>query len=113
MERIYPVLYILIEILALFISYMLVQIRKKEIAIMRGMGASRTVSFMSLFYEQFILCLAGSLLGLILCRYAFQAESVFGGLLSIAFILCWIAGTALSIAGINRCSVMSILHAEE
>ncbi len=113
MERIFPVLYGLIELLALFISFILILQRKKEIAVMRGLGASKAVSFLSLFYEQLFLCLIGSLAGLVLCVFIFKTYSSLSHLLCAIFGLCWIAGAAISAARINRCTVMSILHDEE
>jgi len=113
MERVFPVLYGLIELLALFISFILILLRKKEIAVMRGMGASKAVSFLSLFNEQLMLCLIGSLTGLVLCVFILKIYSGLSHLLCAIFGLCWIAGAAISAARINHCTVMSILRDEE
>lgn len=113
MDRIFPVLYGLIELLALTIAFVLVQMRKREIAIMRGMGAPAASAFLSLFYEQVILCLTGSLAGVLLCILPLQSKSASGGILSVVFCLCWFTGAAISALQINRCSVISILRDEE
>lgn len=113
MERIFPVLYALIEVLALIIAFALVQMRKREIAMMRGMGASTVSAFLSLFLEQVMLCLAGSVAGALLYILPKQSNSTSGIILSVVFCLCWFAGAAVSAYQMNRYSVISILRDEE
>lgn len=113
MNYIFPCLYLVIEVLAVYISFLLIQIRKKEIAIMRGMGASKKVTFFSVFIEQMVLCIGGAVVGIGLWRGMNTLHSTVGIWLSIVFIFGYLIGTALSIWQINRCSVMGMLRAEE
>lgn len=113
MNYIFPCLYVLIEVLAVYISFLLIQVRKKEIAIMRGMGASKKVTFFSVFTEQMVLCIGGALIGIGLWMVTNTLHSSLGIWLSIVFVFGYLMGTTLSIWHINRCSVMGMLRAEE
>lgn len=112
-DRTFPVLYILIELLAGLIPYILIQLRKREIAIMRGQGTSKARTFFNIFIEQLMLNAAGAVPGILVSQVFFGKYGDIGFILTGVFILCWLAGTVISIHQINRCSVQSILKAEE
>lgn len=95
MERIFPAIYMLLEALALLMGYLQIQVRKKELRIMRSTGASGTTAFFSLWWEQGLLCLLGTALGfgLACLTDSFGAD---GGLLGGGFFLLWLIGAAIS-----------------
>lgn len=109
MERIFPVLYVLTELLALVAAFMLIQIRKREFAAMRGMGARVSTAFMSFFIEQVLLCIFGAAIGLLYC-FASGSAGVAGITLFGLFILFWLLGSAIAAIKTNRASVISILR---
>lgn len=113
MKRIFPALYLLIELLAGLIPYILIQLRKREIAIMRGQGSSKAITFLNLFIEQAILIVMGVSVGVLVSKVLFIRYSEIGFILTGIFAFCWLSGTFVSIHQINRCSVQSILKAEE
>lgn len=113
MNNTFPVIYLLLEIIGGFAPYILIQMRKREIAMMRGQGANPKESFRSIFYEHLILSLIGATLGVLGYLLVMKTITWLGLILAVAFVGCWLGGTAISIKQINKCSVRSILKAEE
>jgi len=109
----YPCLYVLAGIIALVVSYLLVVSRKAEFATMRGLGAPRLCSFLSFFLEQGILLLIGAGLGMTLWLLSWGAPSSLHLWLSAGFVVCYLAGSAISIAVMNRASALAILADRE
>lgn len=112
-DTLYPFLYTLVGIAAVLLSYLLILSRKKEIAIMRGLGARKSRIFMSFFIEQMLLCLLGCLAGL--AGWAAFAGSLSSFLLILAtgFVLCYFIGVSTALIVMNRIIVLSILNDEE
>ena len=82
-----------------------------EFAILRGLGTSGIRVFFTFFLEQGILCLSGSILGgLILmgagCGMASLAAA--GG-----FLVCYLAGCALSVFLVEQTNLMELLTKQE
>jgi len=113
MQKIFPILYILLELLAALIPFILIQMRKRESALMRAQGASGYKAFLSLFIEQTMLCLPGVILGAGIWFAVFRTVTVPGLTLAGVFALLWLLGTGISAVTLNRGSVQSILRAEE
>ncbi len=108
----YPVLYGLTALVGLVAAYLLVLSRKRELAIMRGLGASSGKAFMSLFLEQAALGISGCALGLGAAA-ALGRWSARGAMLVGIFALCWFIGCAAAAAGMNGPAVLGILREEE
>lgn len=108
----YPVLYALTGIIGLVAAYLLILSRKRELAIMRGLGATRGTSFLSLFLEQVALCITGCALGLLIAL-ALGSLTALGATLTAAFALCWVIGSAAAAVGMNGPAVLQILREEE
>ena len=113
MERIFPALYALLELLALLIPFILIQARKRESALMRVQGAAKRTAFFSVFWEQAMLCIPGVAIGMGVWVALFGAPAAAGRDLALLFALLWLLGAAVSAASLNRGSVRSILRAEE
>lgn len=108
-NMLYPVLYVLVGVLALAVSYLLVVSRRNEFAIMRGVGATRTRTFLSFFVEQFIMVLAGMIIGLA-AWYLIHGTLIKNHLLlSAGFLVAYLVGSSLSIMVMNHTRVLSIL----
>lgn len=113
MSALYPVIYLLCASIGFVISYLLVRLRKPELAIMRSVGTSRSRAFAFLFLEQSLLCLLGTALGMGI-TLALAGTLALGQVLSIlGYILCYWLGTALAILMINRDNVVGILMEKE
>lgn len=109
----FPLIYAIALALGGLIPYILIQLRKREIAIMRAQGASKSISFMSMFVEQVLLSLLGLALGLVVWILLGNVFSVWGIILTVLYFSAWLIGTNKSVKKINECSVQSILKAEE
>ena len=78
---------------------------------MRGFGASKGRIFASFFVEQVILCLIGCLIG---CAAFFVLHEGLLQVLSVlAFMVCYLAGAAISVLMIGRSKLMDLLAARE
>ena len=108
-NTLYPFLYGLVGIIALVVSYLLVVSRKKEFATMRGLGATRTDSFFSFFFEQSILCTFGTMIGVVLWSVAMGEPTIKHWILIAGFLVCYFIGSSISIFIMNRTKVLTIL----
>ena len=113
MERIFPALYVLLEFIAALIPFILIQLRKRELALMHAQGAAKRTAFSSVFWEQFMLCIPGVALGIAAHAAIFGAPAETGRSLGLLFTLLWLLGAGVSAIILNRGSVREILRAEE
>ena len=74
MEILYPVLLALAMIVGLITSFLMVNGRREEAAIMRGMGAGRGRIFLSFFIELAVLTALGVALGALIWRFIGSME---------------------------------------
>lgn len=94
-DLLYQCLYVLSMLIGLTVSFLLVQARKPELAIMRSLGERRSRIFLKFAAEQLLLALLGCLMGFALWRISRQpVDPLYSRLLGV-FILCWMVGTAL------------------
>lgn len=107
----FPVLFALVAVLGFIISWLMVNSRRMEFAILRGLGAGKARVFLSFFLEQAILCLTGSLLG---CAALWMTTGslIWLGAVGV-FAVCYLAGTALSVLAVGRTHLMSLLSERE
>lgn len=106
-----PALLAAVGVLGFLLSWLMVHGRRMEFAVLRGLGAPRGRVFGSFFWEQALLCLPGCLAGACLLAPFFPAWAVLraaGG-----FLLCYLAGCALSVALIGRVALMELLAERE
>ena len=113
MQKIFPALYVLIELLAALVPFILIQLRKRETALMRAQGAAKRTAFFSVFWEQVMLCLPGVVFGGAVWLASSKKSTLAGVYLTLLFALLWLAGTGVSALSLNRGSVRTILKAEE
>ncbi len=110
-ELLFPVLFALVAVLGFIISWLMVNSRRMEFAILRGLGAGRGRVFLSFFLEQAILCIAGSILG---CAALWISTGGLAWLAAVGvFALCYLLGTALSVLAVGRTHLMSLLSERE
>lgn len=107
----FPVLFVLVAVLGFIISWLLINARRMEFAILRGLGTGRCRVFLSFFLEQAILCLLGCVMSALILNVAtgsFSWLPVIG-----IFAGCYLLGTALSILVIGRTNLMLLLGERE
>ena len=103
----FPALFAMVGLLGFLISWLMVNGRRMEFAIMRGLGASRRRVFASFFLEQALLCLTGCA-GLL-----FLSGGAVKWLAVLAFLLCYLIGCALSVRAVGRTNLMALLSERE
>ena len=113
MRILFIVTYLLAAVIGFVISYLMTKSRRKELAMMRSMGAGRLRTFFAFFTEQAVLAVVGFGLGIAVLGL------FFGGILTVqwpyflGYLACYVLGIALSILVMNRVNVMGILTKED
>ncbi len=105
----YPILYVLIAIVAYAVSYLMVVSRKKEFATMAGLGTEKRKAFYSYFSEQMLLCIFGSAAGLIIWYAVYKQLSIMHIALAFGFILFYLLGSAVSINVMSKIGVLTVM----
>ena len=113
MQKIFPALYVLLILLAALIPFILIQMRKRETALMRAQGAAKHTAFFSVFFEQVMLCLPGVIIGGGVWLIVYGNATQLGVRLASLFAAFWLLGTGFSAFTLNRGSVRTVLKAEE
>ena len=110
-QILFPVLFLLMGVVGFVVSWLMVNGRRMEFAIMRGLGASQTRVFGSFFLEQMGLCLMGCILsGVVLTLWSGQPLV---WLASIGFALFYLAGCALAVRTVGKTKIFALLtHAD-
>ena len=113
MRILFVVTYLLAAVIGFVISYLMTKSRRKELAMMRSMGAGRLRTFFAFFTEQAVLAVVGFGLGIAVLGL------FFGGIFTVqwpyflGYLACYVLGIALSILVMNRVNVMGILTKED
>lgn len=108
-----PFICITVGLVGFVMSYLLLQSRKSEIAVMRSLGMSRKSCFRLLFLENAGLNLAGSVIGLATAALFTGISIMLTVIVTALFFVCYMAGTAVALKLIGRFSVMAVLSALE
>ena len=106
-----PVLCAAVGLLGFVISWLMVNGRRMEFAIMRGLGASRGRVFCSFFLEQGALALLGCVLGGLVLTATGAGWA--GWLAAAGFLACYLIGCALAVLAVGRTQLMSLLSERE
>lgn len=107
----FPVLFLVVGLLGFIISWLMINGRRMEFAVMRGLGASGGRVFASFFLEQGALCLAGCLAGALALTVIVREQAVW--LAAGGFLLCYLAGCMLSVLLVGRTKLMALLSERE
>ncbi len=97
MQVLYPAIYVLTYLLALLIPFIMVLVRRREIAIMLQTGTQRLRVFGSFFLELVILAAVGLGLALLVSRLLQGGLLPAGLVLTRNFILCWLVSSLVSV----------------
>ena len=110
-RMIMPFVILIVGLLGFVVSYLLLQSRRPEIAIMRSLGVSQRSCFVMLLFESAILELSGSLAGVAAASILVDVDIVLGLAVVIPFFAVYMAGTAVALILLGRFSVMQVLTA--
>ena len=110
-DMLIPILLAMVGLVGFIVSWLMINGRKMEFAMMRGLGVSRLRVFMIFFTEQLMLCLAG-------CVPAVIWLAILGGtgrqwLMVGGFFVCYMLGTVLSILLLGRVRLLQLLSERE
>lgn len=106
-----PFVVVIVGFLGFVASYLLLQSRRPEIAIMRSLGVSRKNCFGMLLFESAVLELSGSLAGVAAASFLVDMDATLGLGVVVPFFVVYMAGTAVALAMLGRFSVMQVLTA--
>ena len=106
-QILFPVLFVLMGVLGFVVSWLMVNGRRMEFAIMRGMGASKGRVFGSFFLEQMGLCLIGCILsGMALTFWSGQPMV---WLAAAGFAVCYLLGCAAAVWTVGKTKIFALL----
>lgn len=91
----YHALYLLTGVIGFVLAWLLLQSRRREIAVMRALGTQKLRLVVNFFTEQLLLMTVGLGLGLLLCRLTGVGISRSQLLLTAAFLAVWCMSTLL------------------
>lgn len=108
-----PIIQVLLEIIILVVSFMMIRNRREEILLMRKLGTSKGRIFSSIFIEQFLIGLAGCVLGSLMWCMVFRSMDQTGTILSAVLLLLWTVGMILPMGEILRKSLLDVMQEGE
>ena len=100
-----------VGLLGFIVSWLMVNGRRMEFAVLRGLGASKGRVFATFFLEQGALALLGCVVGSVLLTLL--GGGWVGWLAAAAFLVCYLIGCALAVAAVGRTNLMSLLSERE
>ena len=106
-----PFVILIVGLLGFVVSYLLLQSRRPEIAIMRSLGVTQRSCFVMLLFESAILELSGSLAGVVAASLVVAVDITLGLAVVVPFFAVYMAGTAVALILLGRFSVMQVLTA--
>ncbi|MDF2943673.1 MAG: transporter permease [Herbinix sp.] len=104
-----PMIFILVTVIGFIASYLLMQSRQYEFAIMRSLGTGRRRSFLILLLESAVLSFFGSSVGTFVGTFITKMEPMTMLLILAEFLTFYLLGTVITLTILNRFSVMAIL----
>lgn len=105
-------IFAVVALLGFIISWLLISGRKREFAVMRGFGVKKGKLFLSFFWEQALLCLVGCAVGCIAMIWL-QAGGALQWLVLGGYVICYLAGCAISVKLIGKMNLMELLSTRE
>ncbi|MGN1001254.1 MAG: FtsX-like permease family protein [Oscillospiraceae bacterium] len=105
-------LFAAISILGFLISWLMINGRKRDFAVMRSLGTAKGLVFLVFFLEQLSLCVLGCVPVCLLLLLGNTALIRHWALVLI-YLACYSLGTIFAIALINRSDLMTLLAAKE
>lgn len=107
------VLYVLSAIISFVLAYLMTKSRRKDLAMMRSMGAGYLKTFNTFFLEQALLFLLGCVVSIGLVYFINGGFSLYQLMYLGGYALCCLAGITVSIVFMNRVDVLKLLSGRE
>lgn len=104
-----PLIFIIVVVIGFIASYLLMQSRRNEFAIMRSLGTGKKLCFAIIFLESLVLALLGSIIGTAIALTIVEVSFLVTSLILVGFLITYLLGTAIALFLLNRFSVMAIL----
>lgn len=104
-----PLIFIIVAAIGFISSYLLMQSRQNEFAIMRSLGTSKKKCFQVIFLESMIIVLLGSILGVFASNFVVSIKIKTLASILVAFLIFYMLGTMIALLLLNRFSVIAIL----
>ena len=104
-----PLIFIIVAAIGFISSYLLMQSRQHEFAIMRSLGTSKEKCFRIIFLESMILALLGSIIGAFVSGFIVNLMFKTTVTVLAVFLIFYMMGTAIALLLLNRFSVMAVL----
>ena len=104
-----PLIFIIVAGIGFISSYLLMQSRRNEFAIMRSLGTSKKKCFIIIFLESMILAFSGSFLMAISSAFIVNVKIMTMGFVLVIILVFYMLGTAIALLLLNGFSVMAIL----
>ncbi len=113
LDALYTCLYVLTGLIGLVLSYLLVAARKRELAIMRGLGAPHLRIFTAFFLEQFLLSLLGCGAGFGIWAALGRPSPRLHWIMTGIFLACWLLGSCISTLHLQSSKALAVLSDKE
>lgn len=107
----FPILFVLVATLGFVISWLMVNGRRMEFAILSGLGCSRSRVFWSIFLEQMLLCVTGSLFGGVILSVLIPGIAHW--LAVCVFLICYLIGCTVAVITVSRTNLVVLLSERE
>lgn len=108
-----PFIFLIVAFIGFLVSYLLMQSRQKEFAIMRSLGKKKTQIFAELMLESFMLAALGGFIGVLFGLLATEIDTWIVLVIFVTFVLLYSLGTMIALILLNRFSVMEVLTKRE
>ncbi len=108
----FPILFMVVSLLGFVISWLMINGRRMEFAILRGLGTSERNVFLSFFLEQGSLCLIGSLISSIIL-YFISTPGLLVWLSVLLFTGCYLAGCSVAVKSVSKTNLLALLSERE
>ncbi len=111
LKAVFPVIILFSFVIGYLVSYLFTRNRKKEVAVMRSLGASRFRVFITIMLELFTINIVGTIVAVLISNYILNIKVTIN---EIALFFAFnIFGAALSTIRISSGSVMAIMKDKE
>ena len=107
----FPALLLAVALIGFIISWLMINGRRMEFAVLRGIGASRRRVFATFFLEQAALCIIGCIVGALILTVFKPVLTIW--LATAGFVVSYLAGCALSILAVGRTKLIELLSERE
>ncbi len=108
-----PVLYIIAAGIGLLASFLYIRGRIREFAVMRSLGLSRMCVIGLISFEQLVIGVVGTALGISACLIFFSGASIKDAVNGVLFTLCYLVGALAAVLWITNVNVLRLLKSDD